>query len=368
MIGGIEIDKLILTETKQLTLLNFNSIAEEIKTLTKSILDNRWKIAEKLFYIKNHWDEYKKQDDFLYKTFQQFIKDYYGWSRAEAHTYIEAHKFKELLTEKCTSARTYETLDISTAEKLNVLSKIDENESISIIEDNPDITLKEVNEEIKQVRRKKISDEGKKIDVKKLNIDLRLGDFIEVLDDIPDNSIDLILTDPPYPIEFIDEWDKLGQFAKCKLKPNGFCISYSGHKNIYKVMEKMNKYLDYYWMMALIHTGHTQLITFNNIEANWKPILIYQKGFKKHDKNIVDIIKGTGRNKDNHDWEQSMNELQQIIETFTYENELIVDPFAGSGTTLIISKNLKRNCIGAEVDKDTFNIAKKRIKDELGNF
>jgi len=53
-------------------------LAEEIKTLTKNIIKYRWEIADKLFYIKENWDEYKKQDDFPYKTFQQFIKHYYG--------------------------------------------------------------------------------------------------------------------------------------------------------------------------------------------------------------------------------------------------------------------------------------------------
>jgi ribosomal protein S4 len=105
-----KVDVVEVVDTKQLTLLDFNVLAEEIKTLTKNILDNRWKIAEKLFYIKNHWDEYKKQDSFLYKTFQQFIKDYYGWTRNESQVYIEAHKFKELLSEKCNTGVTFESL------------------------------------------------------------------------------------------------------------------------------------------------------------------------------------------------------------------------------------------------------------------
>jgi len=54
-----------------------------------------------------------------------------------------------------------------------------------------------------------------------INIDLRHGDFKEVLADIPDGSVDCIITDPPYPYEFIECWSDLAVFAKRVLKPNG---------------------------------------------------------------------------------------------------------------------------------------------------
>ena len=47
---------------------------------------------------------------------------------------------------------------------------------------------------------------------------------------------------------------------------------------------------------------------------------------------------------------------------------MIVDPFAGSGTVLIASKKLKRISIGAEQNEEIYNIAKKRISDELNGF
>ena len=140
---------------------------------------------------------------------------------------------------------------------------------------------KEIDKELERLTR---ADEGKKIDIKKIGITFKQGDFIKVLNDIPDNSIDLILTDPPYPIEYIEEWNKLANFAKQKLKQHGFCICYSGHKNLPEVIQRMGEKLDYYWIFALKHTGINKVIAFNNIEACWKPILIYQNGFKKIDK------------------------------------------------------------------------------------
>jgi hypothetical protein len=228
-----------------------------------------------------------------------------------------------------------------------------------------DKAYKEVNQLEKQKERDDKSEQGKNIELDDDEIDLRYGDFIEVLDDIPDNSIDLILTDPPYPIDFIEEWKKLGVFAEKKLKPNGFLVAYCGHKNLYESMKRLGEHLDFYWIFSLVHSGTTKLIAFNNIEAGWKPILIYQNGFKKYDNRVKDIITGTGRNKKNHDWEQSDNELVYLLESFSRPGDMVADPFAGSGTTLIMCKKNKRICYGAEVDEKTFNLAKKRISDEI---
>lgn len=240
---------------------------------------------------------------------------------------------------------------------------------VHAIEEYPDLKGEKISkvksEYRKQKDKEKKNELGKNITISNKNIDIRLGNFLDVLQDIPDGSIDLILTDPPYGIEFIDCWQNLASFAKQKLKPNRFCIAYSGQKNIYEVMTRMNKCLDYYWEGALIHNGFTQTLSFNKVSVKWKPILFYQNGFKKHDNRIIDVIEGTGREKKNHKWAQAMDEIKPIIETFTSKNDLIVDPFAGSGTTLLISNKLGRRCIGAEIDEQYFNIAKKRIADGM---
>ena len=228
-----------------------------------------------------------------------------------------------------------------------------------------DKAYKETKKQEKEQKRIEESKKAEDIQIDDNEIDLRLGDFTEVLKDIPDNSIDLILTDPPYPIEFIEEWEKLAKFAKKKLKLNGFCICYSGQKNIFEVMKRMNKHLDYYWMFALIHSGNKQLINYRNLFCNWKPILIYQNSFKKINNKVDDIIKGTGREKDNHKWQQAEDELEYLINSFSKEGDTILDPFAGSGTTLIAVKKNNRVAYGAEKDKTEYNLAKKRIKNEL---
>lgn len=198
---------------------------------------------------------------------------------------------------------------------------------------------------------------------KKIDIDFRLGDFEEVFKDIPDGSIDCIITDPPYPYEFIEVWSKLSRVAKRVLKPNGYCIAYSGQMNLPEVIKRMNEHLNYYWTFSLIHTGSRQLINGRNLFCGWKPILVFQNGFKKLDKPFDDFIMGTGMEKTHHKWQQAELELKHLINNFTKEGDVIMEPFAGGGTTIIAALKLNRNIIAAEIDETSYNVSKQRISE-----
>lgn len=135
----------------QTSLLNFDSLAEEIKSLTKEILKNRWKIADKLFYIKEHWQEYKEQEDFPYNTFKKFVEHYYSWTHQEANYYVDAHKLKLLLEDKGKPVYLVENIGISTADKLYELSGLNEEKAIELIEENPNIDRRSVERKIKEL-------------------------------------------------------------------------------------------------------------------------------------------------------------------------------------------------------------------------
>ena len=217
---------------------------------------------------------------------------------------------------------------------------------------------KEEKIEAKQIERKKAAEQGAK---RKIDIDFRLGDFEEVFADLPDGSVDCIITDPPYPKEFIECWSKLSRFAKRVLKPNGFCIAYSGQMNLPEVMDKMRENLDYYWTFAVYHEGQTQIVNGVNLMCRWKPVLIFQNGKKKIQNTFQDYFISESREKDGHDWQQSKSGVAYLIEMFTNEGDLICEPFAGSGTTMIVAKEKNRNVIGAEIDEETYNIAKSKL-------
>jgi DNA modification methylase len=214
---------------------------------------------------------------------------------------------------------------------------------------------KEEKKEEKIQERKKLAEEGAK---KKIEIDFRLGDFEEVFADLPDGSIDCIITDPPYPYEFIEVWTKLSRFAKRVLKPNGYCIAYSGQMYLPEVMQRMSEHLDYYWTFAVYHEGQTQIVNGINLMCRWKPVLIFQNGKKKIENTFQDYFISENREKNGHDWQQSKSGVGYLIEMFTKPMDTILEPFAGSGTTIIAATEKKRKVLAAEINEDTYNIAK----------
>ena len=217
-----------------------------------------------------------------------------------------------------------------------------------------EIKKEEKKEAIKEERRI-LAEEGSK---KEIEIDFRLGDFEEVFADIEDGSIDCIITDPPYPKEFLECWTKLSRFAKRVLKPNGFCVAYSGQMHLPEVIKRMNEHLDYYWTFAVYHEGQTQIVNGVNLICRWKPVLIFQNKKKKLNNTFQDYFISEQREKQGHDWQQSKSGVGYLIEMFTKPNDLILEPFAGSGTTIKAAIEKGRRIKAAEIEPDTFNIAK----------
>jgi len=63
-----------------------------------------------------------------------------------------------------------------------------------------------------------------------------------------------------------------------------------------------------------------------------------------------------------HPTQKPLKLMLRIIEKYTSEDDLIVDPYCGTGTTLVASKKLGRNYIGFEIDSEYFKIAEERLK------
>jgi 16S rRNA G966 N2-methylase RsmD len=187
--------------------------------------------------------------------------------------------------------------------------------------------------------------------------------FTEVGDEIPPESVDLILTDPPYGKDYLPLWDQLGAFAQRILKKGGFLIAYSGQLYLGDVLSLLQKHLEYYWTFALILKTR-DLVSGRDIHVKWKPIVCFFKSPLIEPSFFTDVIEGSGREKDWHEWEQSQGELHTIIENFAPKNGVVLDPMSGSGATLLAALKLGRRVIGVEVDKETFEILKARMGNE----
>ena len=190
------------------------------------------------------------------------------------------------------------------------------------------------------------------------NLTLIHGDFAEA--NVPDESIQLVLTDPPYGQEYLSLWDKLGVFACRVLVPGGFLIAYSGQFSLPIVFDKLRVKLDYFWTIALI-LKENQLVPSRNIFCEWKPLVIFYKPPLKLLQYFPDVIKGKGQEKNLHPWQQAEMELEKVITTFCPSNGAICDPMAGSGTTLAVGLRLGRKCVGIELNEDIFEHMKGRL-------
>lgn len=212
--------------------------------------------------------------------------------------------------------------------------------------------------------------------------DIRLlnGDCLELMKDIPDESVDMILTDPPYGMNFQSghrkekhkkikndnnlQWlEEFIDLSYKKLKDNGvlYCFC-SYHKiDVFKsVIEKKFKFKN----ILVWEKNNTSM---GDLKGDFAPkiefVLFATKGRPlirgKRDANIFKF----NRTKNSlHPTQKPVDLLEYLIEKFSDENMMVLDPFMGSGSTGVACKNTNRDFIGIELDEEYFNIAKERIE------
>ena len=272
-------------------------------------------------------------------------------------------------SEFATAVERIKEIDPQVAEKiLSGEIKDAKTELPKLVKEKPHL-LPEVAKKIKEGKKKikeaetevRIEKELEKINSIKVppEIDLRLGDFREVLKDV--KNVDAIITDPPYGKNYLQLWDDIGKFAKEKLKEHGYLVAYSGQMYLHEVLSTLLKHLDYIWTFCLYLRGETQIVNNVNVICKWKPILIFQKSKTKFTKTVQDYVVSEEAEKDFYEWQQSMSGVKKFVEIFTEPDDTICDPMFGSGTVALACKELKRKFVGAEIDKEAFNLTKARL-------
>jgi site-specific DNA-methyltransferase (adenine-specific) len=213
----------------------------------------------------------------------------------------------------------------------------------------------------RETRRESAANDAKEILPDK-RMQILHGDFREVLDDIPDNSVDLIVTDPIYLKENLDDWSNLSLFASQKLKIGKLLVCYSSANILDESIKRLSEHLKYVWTMAIFYPSAKKPHHVYRIDGRWKPILLFSNGTYQPDLQwICDVITGDGVTKDHHEWEQGIQESEYIIKNLSVEHDLVVDPFLGSGTTALASKRLNRRFMGSDVDINAVNISLSRL-------
>ena len=186
------------------------------------------------------------------------------------------------------------------------------------------------------------------------------GDARELAKRIPDESIDLIFTDPPYPHEYIDCYSMLSEMAQRVLRNKGLLFCYSGQSFLPEVINRLCEHMEYRWTISLLH-GSSQIVWGKRAIAGWKPILVYSKNGLGDDTLIHDVVQPTHRDKRFHKWGQSSVEAIKYIDKFTEREGVILEPFCGGGSTIEAAKILSRNYIAFEIDPETADLARERV-------
>ncbi len=221
---------------------------------------------------------------------------------------------------------------------------------------------------------------------KKIINTIQNEDCLEGFKKIPDNSVDLILADPPYGISRdlncknkrlgttaklnfnFGEWDQFNKewFEIAIKKTNGWIISFCAKKDLgyfWDILEKNDfKAIDaIVWQKPdpIPLNGKTKLLNA------WETAIIGKKpgslfnGSCKH--NIFKYQAPKGKNRI-HPTQKPVELIEELILLTTKKDQIVLDPFMGSGTTAVACINTKRNYIGFEVDKKYYSSALERIK------
>lgn len=192
---------------------------------------------------------------------------------------------------------------------------------------------------------------------------LLVGDFRTVGLHVPESSVDLIFTDPPYDEAASVLFDDLAQFAARVLKPGGILLTYSGQLHLPQIYAAMGQHLQYMWTCAIGHGGGATWFRKWHLLNQWKPILMYGKPPIKTWwlNSFADYVVG-GKEKADHEWQQALGEALHYIQAVCPPGGVVCDPFLGSGTTLVAAKRLGMQYIGIEKDPATAARAKSRIE------
>lgn len=219
---------------------------------------------------------------------------------------------------------------------------------------------------------------------------------LNIFPTIEDNSIDLIVTDPPYLVTSRGNPGNTGGMLQkkiflqgkvfdnnnisCKeyapefyrvLKDGSHCYVMSNHKNL---IEMLNVFTDndFHFIKCLIWNKGNKIMGHYYM-SQFEYILFFRKGkgVRINHCGTSDILSIPNKKskdingKNLHDTEKPIELMQILVENSSQENDYVLDPFMGIGSTGIAAKKLNRNFIGIELDNGYYKIARKRIEGNI---
>ena len=189
-------------------------------------------------------------------------------------------------------------------------------------------------------------------------VDIRHGDFRDVLADL--TGVDAIITDPPYGRETLQILADLATWADKVLTDDGVLAVLMGQTHLPEVYQLLSDGRPYRWTACFLGQPNRSYVSHaRNVRSNWKPLIVYGGG-----RCFVDVVRSEGSDadaKNNHKWGQEYGGFHTIVERLTERGQTVVDPFMGSGTTLLAAHALGRHTVGCDIDPHHVATARERL-------
>lgn len=230
------------------------------------------------------------------------------------------------------------------------------------------------------------------------------GDCSVEMKKISDDSVDLILTDPPYNLgnfminrstnlakmrdnffanagwdnlefdEWVEHMDAFFENASRVIKPGGSMVIFMSIIKAETIIKLAEKHGFYYKTTGIWHKLNPMPRNMNLHFVNSTEAWIYFTYKKKtgtfnndgkmiHDFVETSVVSNGEKKAGKHPTQKPVALLEHFVKLLSNENDLVIDPFMGSGSTGVVCKKNNRNFIGIELDSEYYEIAQKRIED-----
>jgi len=190
-----------------------------------------------------------------------------------------------------------------------------------------------------------------------------VGDARELARAIPDESVDLIFTDPPWDNNSVVLYDDLAQMAIRILKPGSLVFAYTGNDWLPRIMQAMsNAGLSWLRMFAGIQLASNNRYFRKRLFVKWRPIVVYVKGEYNPKSWLPDALP-TNRDKRYHPRGQGAKPVLRWIQNASPPNAIVLDPFVGGGTFIAVCKMLSRRFLAFDIDSSAADIARQHVRD-----
>lgn len=220
------------------------------------------------------------------------------------------------------------------------------------------------------------------------NITLYNADCMDVMRELPDSSIDAIISDPPYGIDFCSSWtnnhDKiandgfeeftealpiwLAEFKRI-LTDTGCCCCCccgGGNKPVSQIFTMEVVKAGFHLVQTLIWDKQTIGLGWR-YRPSYETIIVFSKSkdynWFDDSKKVSNIIrmKNIIPQKGDHPTPKPIDLMRRLIRLHTMPDMTVLDPFLGGGTTAIAADIENRKCIGVELKEEYYNLARKRL-------